>query len=392
MGLRFRKYINLAPGVRMNLSGSGASLTIGPRGASIGIGRRGTYINTGIPGTGIYSRSKIQSTPAPAPVQNAAGNSSIAIKVSINDEGVISFIDSQGNPLSEHVINLAKKQHGPKIKAMIQQQCDEINVQVEALGNFHFNTPPPVPPTVSYERYMVPRPLEPILKEYGFFCKLFKFCRDKVDAENKILQDKYSTMFAEWEGGKAEYETVQAAKNALIRKVIAGEAKSVQQYVEDVLREIVWPRETHVSFEVYDGGTLAFEVDLPEIEEMPNKTAMAPQRGMRLSVKEMSPTQVQRLYVRHIHGVGFRIIGEAFAASPTANTIILSAYSQRPNKATGQVGNEYLYSVKVSREMWSKINFDNLDALDVVEAFGQFELNRNMSKTGVFKPITPFVC
>ena len=62
MGLRFRRSIKLAPGVRMNFSTSGVSWTLGPRGASIGIGKRGTFLNSGIPGTGFYSRERIGGT------------------------------------------------------------------------------------------------------------------------------------------------------------------------------------------------------------------------------------------------------------------------------------------------------------------------------------------
>ncbi len=39
--MRFRKSIKLAPGLRPNLSGRGASLTVGPRGASVNFGTRG---------------------------------------------------------------------------------------------------------------------------------------------------------------------------------------------------------------------------------------------------------------------------------------------------------------------------------------------------------------
>lgn len=35
MGLRFRKSFKLAPGLRLNMSGSGFSWSVGPRGASI---------------------------------------------------------------------------------------------------------------------------------------------------------------------------------------------------------------------------------------------------------------------------------------------------------------------------------------------------------------------
>jgi hypothetical protein len=63
MGLRFRKSVKIFPGVRLNFSKSGISITIGPRGASVSIGKRGVYANVGIPGTGISSRTRIDSPP-----------------------------------------------------------------------------------------------------------------------------------------------------------------------------------------------------------------------------------------------------------------------------------------------------------------------------------------
>ena len=59
MGLRFRKSIKLAPGVRINISKSGISTTIGKKGASVSLGKNGTYANLGIPGTGISVREKL---------------------------------------------------------------------------------------------------------------------------------------------------------------------------------------------------------------------------------------------------------------------------------------------------------------------------------------------
>lgn len=60
MGIRFRRRIKLAPGLRLNLSGSGLSLSAGPRGTSMTFGgRRGTYMNTGISGTGLYAREAL---------------------------------------------------------------------------------------------------------------------------------------------------------------------------------------------------------------------------------------------------------------------------------------------------------------------------------------------
>lgn len=60
MAWRYRKRINIVPGVNINLSKSGISTTIGKKGASVNIGKKGTYLNTGIPGTGLYNRTKLK--------------------------------------------------------------------------------------------------------------------------------------------------------------------------------------------------------------------------------------------------------------------------------------------------------------------------------------------
>ena len=62
MGFRFRKSIKLFPGVRLNLSKSGVSASIGGKGATINLSERGARGTVGIPGTGI-SYSEDLATP-----------------------------------------------------------------------------------------------------------------------------------------------------------------------------------------------------------------------------------------------------------------------------------------------------------------------------------------
>ena len=54
MGFRFFRRIKVAPGVTVNLSKSGGSLSVGPRGAKMTVGPRGVRKTVGIPGTGLY--------------------------------------------------------------------------------------------------------------------------------------------------------------------------------------------------------------------------------------------------------------------------------------------------------------------------------------------------
>lgn len=63
MGWRFRRTIKILPGIRLNISRSGVSTTLGPNGASINLGKRGTSTTVGIPGTGL-SHSSLMSRPS----------------------------------------------------------------------------------------------------------------------------------------------------------------------------------------------------------------------------------------------------------------------------------------------------------------------------------------
>ncbi len=54
MGFRFWRRMKIAPGVTLNLSKSGGSLSFGGRGAHYTIGSRGTRKTAGIPGTGLF--------------------------------------------------------------------------------------------------------------------------------------------------------------------------------------------------------------------------------------------------------------------------------------------------------------------------------------------------
>ena len=58
--MRFRKSIQICKGVKLNLSKSGASLTLGPgKGVSMNVGTKGAYFNWSIPGTGVYDRVRV---------------------------------------------------------------------------------------------------------------------------------------------------------------------------------------------------------------------------------------------------------------------------------------------------------------------------------------------
>lgn len=68
MGFRFRKSIKLFPGVRLNLSKTGVSTSIGRPGAMMNIRGRRVRASVGLPGTGLsYTTEKHIGSADPVP-------------------------------------------------------------------------------------------------------------------------------------------------------------------------------------------------------------------------------------------------------------------------------------------------------------------------------------
>lgn len=57
MGFRFRKSIKIMPGIRVNLSKSGVSTSIGRPGLTVNLKKGKTATTVGIPGTGLSYKS-----------------------------------------------------------------------------------------------------------------------------------------------------------------------------------------------------------------------------------------------------------------------------------------------------------------------------------------------
>ena len=61
MGIRFSKRVKLLPGVTLNISKTGASVSVGPKGAKINISKKGVRGTVGLPGSGAsYSKQLVE--------------------------------------------------------------------------------------------------------------------------------------------------------------------------------------------------------------------------------------------------------------------------------------------------------------------------------------------
>ncbi|MBS3966636.1 MAG: DUF4236 domain-containing protein [Truepera sp.] len=446
MAFRFRRSISIAPGLRVNLGKRGVSLSAGVRGASLTFGSRGTYANVGIPGTGLSYRQKVGGGSEQRRIaitqqrlereylrleqerkrQEALSQLTLSLD---RDTGELRIEDRFGGPLSRQDLKFVWDQKRSVILEWLQRQTEEINGDVDLLTSIHQDTPAPnsepeyetipfaeEPPEQPIQPEAAPRPAVKQLPPLGFFAKLLRSRRlayeraqqqcheenemalvawretEKEKDENyQTALQRYVQLKRGWEQRKNDYETDQADKRAKFPELLRTNQEVMNKTLEDAFNSLSWPRETLVSYQITDQGRQVWlDVNLPEIEDLPQKLATVAATGKKLNVKAKSAKQLQQEYAQHVHGIAFRLVGAVFATLPTADTAVISGFSQRLDSAIGKVRDDYLFSVRVTREQFSTVDFDSLDKVDPVEALGKFELRRKLTATGVLRAIDPF--
>lgn len=422
----------------MNMGRRGASLSVGGRGSSMSFGSSGIYSNVGIPGTGISYRSKVAGVrKATNRVTATRGNQTkpdqveVTVSVTVDDDGNMTIERVNGPPLTEEEVASAKKLNRDALHAVLQEECDKRNQLLDELPTWFQATPPsdtliefvkegfelPAPVLRNTAEFAVgAAPAPPNITTPNLFGRLSGGLLGSTDAKNERIQAEYErklsewnaaqeryhqelnsaqaefdNAMAQWEAEKKQFEEAQEIRRHLIESGRLTNPSDMEAFLGEMLHVIEWPRETVISFEVQDGGTrVMIDVDLPEIEDFPQVRYSLDKRNFRIVTKDLSQTELRRTYAQFIHGIAFRIIGEVFVALPMATDVVLSGFSQRPDKKTARVADEYLFSVRVSRTQWDAIDFGNISALDVSECFTAFDLKRDMSKSYVFSPVNPF--
>lgn len=409
MSWRFRKRVKLAPGLYLNASFSGLGMSVGPRGANVSFGPRGTYANASIPGTGLYSRQRIGGGRSRGPGQgNLRAQAKLAKQQQLvsdlnfladnpplasveGQEGPIQLKTQNGQVLDERLSQLAWKHAGDTITSSVTSALDDRRRQIDQLGELHLTTPAPTRvPQYAVTAFNEPPPIQAAALPYHWFWRLFPQHRRRVDALNQANADDYQEDLTEWEAEKQTHEQREAGRSRMYAIRDRGGKAAVEGFLLWHFENLEWPRETEVAFSLSaDAQELWLDVDLPEIEDFLEGYQEATAKGRAVRWKKMPDAARRTLYMHHVHGIGLRLAGEAFAHVRSLEVIYVAGFSQRTNRQTGTKGDEYLYSSRIDRTAWSQIEFTRLTELDPVAAYERFDTRRKVTKTGIFKPIEP---
>ena len=399
MGFRFRKSITIVPGIRLNLSNSTPSLSLGPRGASISIGERGTFANIGL-GGGLSYRTRLDRT-------LTASNTSARQNAESKEQLRKSLLDSIElmEKSMQQVVNIHLLTPNPMLGLSMSELFDHYVKVVSRPYSISAPVRPPKP-------QIPPSPVKPTGEESaGFFKKFFESETEKIERmhtlhlkwecamrdwerEKTLIEQRYLNSRVAWAEQHALWQTEanrhQEGIDSSLEQVnirFATDTIFYEARLDEVLQNTDWPRDTSISYEVQpEQSIIRLDVDLPEIEDLPHSNLTLNRLGTEIIEKNMTQKVIRETYARHVHGILFRLIGIALYSLPFEK-VCISGFTQRISKATGNLVDDYIIECTVDRSRFITLNFSSLEHIDPIEAISLFNPNRKMSSTFMFQPI-----
>lgn len=323
--MRFRKSIKVTKGVKLNLSKGGASFTVGSGlPVSLNVGTKGAYLNWSIPGTGVYDRVRLDKV----------------LKEKLG--GVLGFGTAAAE--EEEPEEKSAKKTGTKAAAKKSSATKT-------------TAKPTSKKTASARTETKKEPARPSDEEMNAIAQqiaLVNIHRQAIDVSKK-------------------------ASGTL-------NADEAEAQIEAWLSESEAPIEFSVQPEVIESkGAVMIDLDLPEIEDMP-QDKLAELADGTIKIKKKTKKEQVEDYRTCVFGLGEYVASHVFAEVPQAKKVVVSAYTQRRSEKTGELLDVFIYSVVFSRGDFTKDYQDK----DPYEFCQKLPSRFYVLASGVMKEIVPF--
>ncbi len=409
MPFRFQKRVKVAPGLRLNISKRGVSTTFGKRGVSVTLGRRGLYGNVGLPGSGLSYRTRLDKTPSKRTntwYENESKEMPKTVTLKYNKKNhTLVFVDENEQLLPPEIEQQIKREYADDIQLLYEHKEKKINSQTTKLLHLHKDILTERTPEELKELATNTIPLllpipnkkeitEELRVQYEEDLSFLERLRILLPRNRKAwlerisneAETQYQLELAQFNQAHEEHEEAKRQRLAQVEKVITGNLSAMEQWLEYFLAEIDFPLETNVSFAILSAETIFLDVDLPQLEEIPLTKAEILKSG-KLKIHKKSQRELREHYAMMVGGTAIYLCSYVFSLLPTCETIIISGYTQVSNPSTGHLDDQYIYSLKVKKQVFYSLNMNDVHP---IAAFENFEPIINATKTFIFREITPY--
>ncbi|MBQ2991104.1 MAG: DUF4236 domain-containing protein [Clostridia bacterium] len=305
--MRFRKSLKIAKGVKLNLSKTGASFTLGTgKGISLNLGTKGAFLNWSIPGTGVYDRVRLDTF-----VKDKLGS-------------MFGF----GKASAEEAEEAGAAEKKPAAKGRKTAKASAAK-----------------------------SPARP------------------SDEEMEAIAQEIALVNIHQMGADVQ----PAAEGALDE---AEAERLIEAWMEGSEAPIAFEMQAQV---LPDKGIVMIDLDLPEIEDMP-QSKLAELADGTIKIKKKTKKEQYEDYKTCVFGLGEYVASHLMNVVDRAQKVVVSAYTQRRDEKTGDMLDVFIYSVAFDRAAFAA----GYQEKDPYEFCGKLKSRFYVLASGVMKEIAPF--
>lgn len=203
------------------------------------------------------------------------------------------------------------------------------------------------------------------------------------EAQAEYNRERMEEVNAETEAAES---IIRLAKHVPAQGAIEPEAR-VEEEFDAFIGNLELPLEFNAQYS-YDASTgdMMIDLDLPEIEDLPGEKAVALASGV-VRIKPKTIAEKRETYSKCVLGLAVLFADGAFLASAGVRRALVSGYTQRRNVRTGELEDQYVFSIAFTRAEFANARFDRVEPETFVE---EFRNRMNPSGTGELKTIPPY--
>lgn len=446
MSIRFRKSIKICKGVRVNFSKSGISTSFGGKGFRFNTGTRGSSITFGIPGTGLSSRVKLSGSSSHKTSSSRKTSSHtystythqptpINVKTQFYDDGSVRFFTVNDVEIVDPA-TIAKVKSTEEYKEYARQAKENIRVYNEQEVTRFNQDAADIIDIYKYSETLYSEPrLTEILESLSPKTYVIQSFEEQPPSEEKIksiLENEATSKFTTWmpwnfskvkklqetyvsentpsrlsealkqwnirkkifddeqisisEKVNAEYMAEYEANRRRIQNLMSTDEKYITGAIDEWLSTVELTLDFSVSYKLLlSKGILAIDIDLPEIEDIPHQKAKQLANGT-MKVVDKTQKELNADYQECIFGMAAFLASHMSNISTAIKTIIASGYTQRRNTKSGELQDDYVYSITFERDKWNNTKRDSETGKDFCM---KFENRCNILASGKMKAIIP---
>lgn len=339
MGFNFRKSIKVAPGVRVNIGKSGASVSLGTKGIRHTIHTSGRSRTTiGLPGTGLsYTQNHSR---------RSYKTNSYKRNLELN--------------------RMLKEKEKLEILEKNRLEVELFNNRIEMIKSIHKE----VDDFVDWNKvYNIPSPFNKGEKGTNTIKaeqKRFEYkptILEKLTKKNIVIENELDSKIIE--ANKLDMEEYNSWErvNNLARRMINRDISAYLDVIEE-FRPVDDLLEFGSEFEFFLGESnymgIEFYVDPDKL--IPKEIKTLTKTG-KVSTKKMSKTMFYDIEQDYVCSCTLRVARDMFALLPL-DFVVINAISSKLDTSTGNIKKVIVLSIKIDRDVLDSLNLDKIDPSD----------------------------